>query len=151
MAHIWYTAGMDKDDQPPPHFQPGEEIWPPPPTVISHLVSVESRLRWFRPALWLGIAFNVLACIPVFHLLKFHMGADIGWEAMYGPRYPILYTAEFAFIVGLSFAVWQLCRRLRGRQSIFWEGVGCFLCISPFFVGYGLLLLVLKVKDFDSF
>lgn len=113
---------------------------------------MERRADWFRPALWLGLAFNLLAGFPAIRLLQYPTGADIGWAALNSePLNFVFITAALAFVVGFPFALWQIRKRLKAGRSVLWEGISCLLCFSSVFSGWGILTLVVKLKDFDSF
>jgi len=140
-AADWYNRHMDSS-----------KIWPPPPDLPMPLVAKEVRAQWFRPALWLGLAFNILACFPSMWLLQYPSGIEMMSDDLdTSPIFlGIVPVATAALLIGIPIALWLLRKRRGNGQSILWECVGLFLCLTPLFTGLGVLYIVVKVKAFDS-
>jgi len=139
---VRYTHPMPAPDQKP---SPPGETWPPSPTADIPAALAERRADWFRPALWLGLGFNILACWPTLELLRRPAGDEIGTD---GPMQMIFVTAVSALAVGIPITIWQMLVRQKREQSAVWEWVSLASCLMPFPLGAETLSLVIKAKAF---
>ena len=147
-APPWYTFLMPAPDQKPK--LPGN-IWPPPPTISNPTAPPTLRADWFRPALWLGLAFNVLACWPTLELLNEHYGSEqISDDLNASPHVAATFVAGLAIIIGIPSVVWQVRIRQRHYQSVVLEWFALALCLTPYPVACAVLSAVLSAKAFNS-
>ena len=143
---IWYTFSMPVLNQ----NLPSGDTWPPPPAVVSPVIQSQTSPRWFRPALWLGIGFNVLFCLPSLLLLNFPNGSELLDNTLFlFPHLVWVVTALLAFFSGALFAAGQIRKRQKQQHSFWWEAVGLMLCSTPFFAGMSAVDTVVKLKAFS--
>ena len=65
------------------------------------------------------------------------------------PFFFSLCAGGLALIIGVPIAFWQIRKRRNYGQSIWWEGVGLTLCLTPGFLGWGLITIIENIKDFN--
>jgi len=130
--------------------QPHEDSWPPTPTVPFPFTQEKGKLHWFRLSIWLGVAFNLLVCLPALLLLKEPYGSELMSDDLEAPFWLAFYGAPFAVIIGVPFVIWQMRTRQKSGQSIVSEWIGLVLCLTPFPVSAGVTLLIESAKAFDS-
>ena len=126
------------------------DVWPPPPALRPLPPRAASQPQRLRPVFWLGLAFNVVACLPAVRLLQYPSGSGMASDLDAMPLFYVAIVAAVAFFVGVPLAAWQIWKRRGDGLSVVWEGFGLLLCLLPAFTGCGVLFLVLKVKAFDS-
>ena len=144
---VWYTLSMPALDQKP---MPGD-TWPPPPTVSTSAALPERRADWFRPALWLGLAFNLLACWPALELLNEPYGSEqMSDDLDAWPHAAALFVAGLAFLVGFPIVIWQIRKRQKYDQSVVLEWFALASCLTPYPVACAVLSVILSAKAFDS-
>ena len=142
---IWYNSSMPVPNQDPP---PGD-TWPPPPAIVSPVALLDNGSRWFRPAFWLGLAFNVLACVPGLSLLQVPDGKEDVSLSLYDyPQTGVIVAAVLADLIGIPFAVWQMRMRRKRKQSVLWEIVGLLLCLLSLWIGLKVTSIIAIAKGF---
>lgn len=135
------------DQKPAPHG----DSWPPPPTISTPAAPAERRAEWFRPALWLCLAFNALACWPALELLKEPYGSgQMSDDLDAWPHFAALFVAGLAVLVGVPIILWQMRTRQRRGLSIVWEWIAFAFCLMPYPVAAVVLSIICSAKAFDS-
>ena len=126
-------------------------IWPPPPTVNTPAAIIERRADWFRPALWLGLAFNLLACWPALELLNRPYGSEqMSDDLDVLPPIAAMFAAGLAVVVGVPIVIWQMRKRQGRYESVVLEWFALALCLTPYPVACAVLSAVLSAKAFNS-
>ncbi len=137
---------MPASDQNPP----SADVWPPPPAASTPAAPAERHADWFRPALWLGLVFNILACIPALLLLKEPTGSELMSDDLESPLWLVVIVGALAALIGIPIIIWQMRKRQWRGQSVVLEGFALASCLTPYPVAAAVLSVIRSVKAFDS-